>query len=364
MTFNTKTNPFSEDYIITRDVLGLGISGKVIACINKKEGSKYAVKTLKDSAKARREITLQWKAGLNCPYIVKIKDVYENVIQGQSALLVVMECMEGGELFAKISNRTGPFTENEVAKIMHQICSAVKHIHDMGIAHRDLKPENLLLSSNNHDAVIKLTDFGFAKETTSGLQTPCYTPYYVAPEVLASEKYDVSCDIWSLGVIMYILICGYPPFYSSNGKPISPGMKKRIRAGDYKFPEEEWGNVSFHAKDLIKKMLETTPEKRISINDVMDHAWISCYIEVPNTPLLSVKNLREEPDQWPEIRNVINSALTEMRVDTSFQIKDINTAENPLLKRRMEKAHNLQAVMSESKTPTNLSRSASPTNFS
>lgn len=111
-------------------------------------------------------------------------------------------------------------------------------------------------------------------------------------------------------------------------------------------------------------MLETTPEKRSSINDVMNHAWISRYIEVPNTPLMSVANLREDPDQWPEIRNVINTALTEMRVDNTVQIKDITSAENPLLKRRMEKAHNLQPVVSESKTPTNLSRSATPTNFS
>ena len=116
---------------------------------------------------------------------------------------------------------------------MYQICSAVKHLHDMNIAHRDLKPENLLLTNYNQ---IKLTDFGFAKNVNLGLITLCYTPYYVAPEILSSIKYDNSCDIWSLGVIMYILCCGYPPFYSSNGKPISPGMQDRIKAGDFVFP--------------------------------------------------------------------------------------------------------------------------------
>lgn len=142
--------------------------------------------------------------------------------------------MEGGELFQRIQDRQdeGPFTERgtieifymlselqffffhfflfirtEAAQIMHEICVAVKYLHDLNIAHRDLKPENLLYTSPAASAVLKLTDFGFAKETFTKdtLQTPCYTPYYVAPEVLGPEKYDKSCDIWSLGVIMYIL---------------------------------------------------------------------------------------------------------------------------------------------------------------
>ncbi len=177
---------------------------------------------MRESVKAKREIDLHWRACQGCPYIVQIIDVYENTINSQKVLLVVMELMEGGELFAKISERTVPFTEQgyliflfyrffvylkknsktEVAKIMHQICYAVKHLHSMNIAHRDLKPENLLLTTNDDTGVIKLTDFGFAKEVNLGLVTPCYTPYYVAPEILGSIKYDISCDIWSLGVIM------------------------------------------------------------------------------------------------------------------------------------------------------------------
>lgn len=136
--------------------------------------------------------------------------------------------MEGGELFQRIQDRQdGAFTERgliiiwngfsfsfvkpknilEAAQIMHEICVAVKYLHDLDIAHRDLKPENLLYTSPAPNAILKLTDFGFAKETfiKDTLQTPCYTPYYVAPEVLGPEKYDKSCDIWSLGVIMYIL---------------------------------------------------------------------------------------------------------------------------------------------------------------
>lgn len=202
---------------------------------------------------------------------------------------------------------------------MHEICVAVKYLHDLNIAHRDLKPENLLYTSPHANAVLKLTDFGFAKETFTKdtLQTPCYTPYYVAPEVLGPEKYDKSCDIWSLGVIMYILyviavytryyqrgcngvcmmcltlrslflvmvvsdrLCGFPPFYSNHGLAISPGMKKRIRLGQFDFPNPEWQNVSDQAKKLIQGMLSVDPTKRLTIDQVMRNQWIAvssiCY---------------------------------------------------------------------------------------
>lgn len=126
---------------------------------------------------------------LSCFYfrnIVNIKDVYENAHSGNKCLLVVMECMEGGELFQRIHDRhDGAFTEREAAQIVREICMAVKYLHDRNIAHRDLKPENLLYTTTAPNAVLKLTDFGFAKETLTKdtLQTPCYTPYYVAPEV-------------------------------------------------------------------------------------------------------------------------------------------------------------------------------------
>jgi serine/threonine protein kinase len=248
--------------------------------------------------------------------------------------------MEGGELFAQISERTTPFTEQEVAKIMHQICFAVKHLHHSFIAHRDLKPENLLLSTKNPDtATIKLTDFGFAKEVNSGLVTPCYTPYYVAPEVLGSERYDISCDIWSLGVIMYILCCGYPPFYSTHGQPISPGMKRRIKAGEFAFPLAEWSRVSKEAKDLIQGMLETQPEKRSTINDIVKSNWISRYLSVPQTPLPSLDILREDKDNWSEVQQNMGKALDEMRInwDSKVKLKELKIVNNPLFERRMNK---------------------------
>ncbi|CAF0777725.1 unnamed protein product [Brachionus calyciflorus] len=336
--FVTRTNPIEQDYIISKEI-GEGMNGKVYLVVNRFNKIKYAVKKLEDSKQARREIDLQWRASQTSEHVVKIIDVYENKIRGKKYLLVIMEYMEGGELFDRLKKKK-KFTEQEVAKIMKQICSAVNHLHKMGIAHRDLKPENLLLSSKDDNAIIKLSDFGFAKEAYKGLNTPNFTPYYVPPEILLFEKYDISCDIWSLGVIMYILCCGYPPFYSHNGDPISPGMKKRIKKGEYSFPPADWLDVSQEAKDLITGMLETSPEKRLKIDQVMRSKWLLNSVNLPRTRLKSIKILNTVPDNMKEIKMGMGQALGEMRVNENkqVQLKNIESADNPLLKRRLEKA--------------------------
>lgn len=166
-----------------------------------------------------------------------------------------------------------------------------------------------------------------------------FTPYYVPPEILLFEKYDISCDIWSLGVIMYILCCGYPPFYSRSGNPISPGMKKRIKKGEYAFPNDDWNGVSQEAKDLISGMLETVPEKRLKIDDVLKSKWLLNSINLPKTKLNSIKVLNTDPLNLKEITVSMEEALGEMRVNelVNTRIKSIDVAENALLKRRKEK---------------------------
>merc|ERR1711976_846984 len=341
-SLETKKNAITDDYTISQTVLGLGINGKVVEVKQKSDGQKYALKILKDCAKSRREEELHWKSSA-CKHIVNIKDVYENSQKGQKNLLVVMECMGGGELFQRIQEKQS-FNEREAAELMKDICIAVKFLHDMNVAHRDLKPENLLYSRKDDLGVLKLTDFGFAKEThiQNTLQTPCYTPYYVAPEVLGPEKYDKSCDIWSLGVIMYILLCGFPPFYSNHGLAISPGMKKRIRSGQYEFPNPEWENVSKEAKDLIRGMLKTDPHQRLTIDDVIKNKWIAQYTAVPETPLLTSKVLKEETEQWPEMQQEMSVALKEMRVDTdsNFTVKNPINSNSALAKKRRNKGDN------------------------
>ncbi|XP_018320604.1 MAP kinase-activated protein kinase 2 [Agrilus planipennis] len=335
-----KTTPIVNDYEITSTVLGLGINGKVVECFSKQTREKFALKVLHDSLKARREVDLHWKVS-GCRHIVNIIDVYENTYNGMKCLLVVMECMEGGELFQRIQDhQEGAFTEREAAQIMHEICIAVKYLHDNNIAHRDLKPENLLYTKQGRNGILKLTDFGFAKETLSNdtLQTPCYTPYYVAPEVLGPEKYDKSCDIWSLGVIMYILLCGFPPFYSNHGLAISPGMKKRIRMGQYNFPNPEWQNVSKDAKELINGMLNIDPAKRLTIDQVMRNCWIAQYTAVPQTPLHTNRMLKEGEEIWPEVQEEMTRSLATMRVDyDQVHIKTLDNSNNPLLNKRRRK---------------------------
>ncbi|KZS11738.1 MAP kinase-activated protein kinase [Daphnia magna] len=307
-TLNPKTFPITEEYEISKKVLGLGISGKVVECFSLKNRKKYALKVLRDNPKARREVELHWRASSH-QHIVNIIDIYENVQGNTKCLLVVMECMEGGELFQRIQDRAdGAFTEREAAEVMRDICLAVRHLHYMGIAHRDLKPENLLYSSP-------------------------------APEVLGPEKYDTSCDMWSLGVIMYILLCGYPPFYSNHGQAMSPGMKKRIRTGQYDFPSTEWKHVSSEAKELIRSMLQTEATKRPTIDQVMQNKWIAHFAAVPPTPLATGMVLKEEEEAWPEVQEEMNRSLATMRVDyDQVALKSLQTSNNALLNKRRKRA--------------------------
>ncbi|CAD5215292.1 unnamed protein product [Bursaphelenchus okinawaensis] len=257
---------------------------------------------------------------------------------GLQCLLIVMERMTGGELFSRIQERArSAFTEREASNIMFAVCSAIQHLHSMDIVHRDVKPENLLYSSPDEDAVLKLTDFGFARKfdgtVEKPLDTPCYTPYYVAPEVLGTKPYDEACDVWAIGIITYILLCGYPPFFSTHGLPISPGMKSRIRAGQYDFPAPEWDRVSEAAKDIIRGCLKTDPADRSTIDQVMKHKWITHYNKNPKTVLATREVLLEERQNWPEVAAEMDKALASMRID-DVRVKQLSHAKNGLLEKR------------------------------
>uniref|UniRef100_A0A665TJE3 non-specific serine/threonine protein kinase n=1 Tax=Echeneis naucrates TaxID=173247 RepID=A0A665TJE3_ECHNA len=335
-----RRNVITDDYRVTSLVLGMGINGRVLEIHHNESGQKFALKMLHDCPEARREVELHWRVS-PCPHIVPIIDVYENVYQGRKCLLVVMECMDGGELFSHIQDRGNhAFTEREASDIMKSIGEAILFLHSNNIAHRDVKPENLLYTSKRPDAILKLTDFGFAKEITTlnSLATPCFTPYYVAPEVLGPEKYDRSCDMWSLGVIMYILLCGYPPFFSHHGLAISPGMKRRIRNGQYEFPNPEWCDVSEEAKQLIRHLLKTEPTQRMGITEFINHPWINQSVEVPRTPLHTSHVLHEEKDVWEKVEEEMTNALQSMRVDyEQITIKTIEDSTNRLLLKRRKK---------------------------
>ncbi|KAJ8254724.1 hypothetical protein GJAV_G00196460 [Gymnothorax javanicus] len=179
----------------------------------------------------------------------------------------------GGELFEDIVAREY-YSEADASHCIQQILEAVLHCHQMGVVHRDLKPENLLLASKSKGAAVKLADFGLAIEV-EGEQQAWFgfagTPGYLSPEVLRKDPYGKAVDLWACGVILYILLVGYPPFWDED----QHRLYQQIKAGAYDFPSPEWDTVTPEAKDLINKMLTINPAKRITASEALKHPWIS-----------------------------------------------------------------------------------------
>ncbi|VDM52896.1 unnamed protein product [Angiostrongylus costaricensis] len=258
-----------------------------MACYSKEKNEKFALKVLRDGPKARREIGLHYLTNVH-ENVVTILDIYENTFDNVKCLLMVVEFLEGGDLLSQFEKQgSTPYSEKKVGEIIRQIGSAVQYLHDMNIAHRDIKLENILCSSTGDDCVYKLGDYGFAKrpERNMLMESPCCTPFYAPPEVLSRERYDKSCDMWSLGVAMYILLCGYPPFYSMKGLALSPGMRNRIAKGYYAFPPEEWDHVSQSTKDDIRCLLRTDPSERMTIHSLMNTSLVTGQNQPEGVPI-------------------------------------------------------------------------------
>jgi len=201
------------------------------------------------------------------PHIVKLYEVYIS----KKNVYLVMELLEGGEMFDRIV-REKFFSEQIAAFAVVQILDALIYCHSKGICHRDLKPENLLYRSNSVSSKVVIGDFGLGKSTKGQMMTTCCgTPQYVAPEVLGNKEYDEKVDCWSVGVILYILLCGYPPFYAET----HPRLYQLIQKGRFTFEKEDWGKISDEAKDLIKRLLTKDPKRRISAKDAKKHIWVT-----------------------------------------------------------------------------------------
>ena len=253
--------------------LGSGHFAKVKLVTRDSDGMQAACKIIKKpkDLKKKEMVAIEHKilTSIDHPHCVKCYDAYET----DDRLYLFMELMPGGELFDTIVER-GHFTEQDTQKVTYKLLDALKHMHDKGIAHRDLKPENMLMSSKGPDAECKITDFGLSKlydEQTTLMKTPCGTPGYIAPEVLHMRGYDHKCDVWSLGVIVYILLCGFPPFYADNDAQLFEKIKK----GQYEFLKPYWDPISNEAKDFIRRMLVVDPKQRADIKDLMDDKWLS-----------------------------------------------------------------------------------------
>ncbi|CAH0476674.1 unnamed protein product [Peronospora belbahrii] len=262
----------NEFYDIEKKELGHGHYGTVRVGVSKATGEKVAIKTI-PKAKVSRPETMRREINilktLDHPNIIKLY----NVCESNRHLHLVTELCTGGELFDRIIAR-GHYSEADAAVLVLKICDAVKHCHDRDICHRDLKPENFLFATKAEDAELKVIDFGLSRMddglSAGVMTTRVGTPYYIAPEVLG-RHYDKSCDLWSIGVIMYILLCGYPPFYGDT----DPEIFASVRSGRYDFDSPEWTNVSDEAKDLISRLLLVDASKRLTAEEVLRHPWIS-----------------------------------------------------------------------------------------
>lgn len=262
---------FNDQYKLGKE-LGSGAFSVVKEASKKPTGDSYAVKivtksklTAEDEAALKDEIQVLQE--LNHPNIIRLYEVFNE----KEFYYLVTEKMSGGELFDRIVQKSY-YNEKEARDTCVILFRAMSYCHSKQVAHRDLKPENLLLLSADSDSNIKIADFGFAKKCTrpASLTTQCGTPGYVAPEILEGTPYDTQVDLWSLGVIVYILLGGYPPFIEQNQRDLF----RKIRKGQYEFHEEYWGQVSKEAKSLIASLLTVNPTERVTADVALRHEWV------------------------------------------------------------------------------------------
>ncbi|NWU23400.1 KCC1G kinase, partial [Dyaphorophyia castanea] len=255
---------------IFMEALGSGAFSEVFLVKQKSTGKLFALKCIKKSPLNRdssleNEIAVLKK--IKHENIVTLEDIYESTTH----FYLVMQLVSGGELFDRILER-GVYTEKDASLVIQQVLTAVKYLHENGIVHRDLKPENLLYLTPEENSKIMITDFGLSKMEQSGIMsTACGTPGYVAPEVLAQKPYSKAVDCWSIGVITYILLCGYPPFYEETESKLF----EKIKEGYYEFESPFWDDISESAKDFIRHLLEKNPSVRFTCEEALRHPWIN-----------------------------------------------------------------------------------------
>ncbi|XP_035997855.1 calcium/calmodulin-dependent protein kinase type II subunit gamma isoform X24 [Fundulus heteroclitus] len=321
MATTATSTRFTDEYQLYEE-LGKGAFSVVRRCVKKSSGQEYAAKIIntkklsprgtvsQDHQKLEREARICRL--LKHPNIVRLHDS----ISEEGFHYLVFDLVTGGELFEDIVAREY-YSESDASHCISQILESVNHIHQHDIVHRDLKPENLLLASKMKGAAVKLADFGLAIEVQGDQQAWfgfAGTPGYLSPEVLRKDPYGKPVDIWACGVILYILLVGYPPFWDEDQHK----LYQQIKAGAYDFPSPEWDTVTPEAKNLINQMLTINPAKRITAEQALKHPWI-CH----RSTVASMMHRQETVEclrKFNARRKLKGAILTTMLVSRNFSV--------------------------------------------
>ncbi|XP_073511250.1 calcium/calmodulin-dependent protein kinase type IV-like isoform X2 [Phyllobates terribilis] len=238
-----------EHFYTLKQELGSGATSTVFRCEEKRTQKHYATKRIKKT--------------------IKLKEIFET----PSEVILILELVTGGELFDRIVDR-GYYSERDAACVVQQILEAVAYLHENGVVHRDLKPENLLYADVSPNSLLKIADFGLSKiiDDQIAMKTVCGTPGYCAPEILQGSPYGPEVDMWSVGVITYILLCGFEPFFDARGDQY---MYSRILNCDFEFMSPWWDEISLNAKDLVQKLIVQDPKKRLTVSQALQHPWVT-----------------------------------------------------------------------------------------
>ncbi|EEF28856.1 calcium-dependent protein kinase 24 [Ricinus communis] len=312
--------------------LGRGEFGVTYRCLHKETGETYACKTISkaklkteiDVEDVRREVEIMRHLPKH-PNIVSYKEAYED----KEVIYLVMELCEGGELFDRIVAK-GHYTERAAAMVTKTILEIVKVCHKHGVIHRDLKPENFLFADVHENSQLKAIDFGLSIFFQPGQRFSeiVGSPYYMAPEVLR-RNYGPEVDVWSAGVILYILLCGVPPFWAETEE----GIAHAIVGGKIDFTRDPWPRVSEEAKDLVQNMLDQNPYSRLTVQEVLEHPWIHNASDVPNVNL--GENVRARIKQFSlmnkfkkRVLRVVADNLTDEQVDGIKQMFHMMDTDN------------------------------------